>query len=205
MSKTSVESALLKMKIAEILAKTGKSGQPKKKLQVAAKPVTINPKDKFSKEATVPGSNGITTQEEFLSHAGDAPVSLEAGGDLPIGAPVTGSSKGTIYFVVAKMPGITVAMRWKGAQLSVRVAGSSLPEITERLTATGIFANHTAEGYFSAHLGQQGNIDDMQGSVSAQMLYASVLAAISSDLAVFDERAPYGWRNWQKAQAAPQT
>lgn len=177
----------------------------KNKLQVAAKPATNDPTDTFSKEATMPGTTGITTQEEFLSHATATPASLEAGAELPIGHPVAGSSKGAIYFVVAKAPGILVAMRWKGAQLSIRVAGPKLGDIADRLTATGLFANHMAEGYFSAHLGQQGAIDDLQGSVSAQMLYASVLAAISADIGSFTERAPYGWRNWKTAQEVTTT
>ena len=216
MSKQQVAAAVHGMIAAAKLA--SKNGVPlsvaiqalksKKKLQVAAKPATNDPTDKFiSKEATVPGPNGITSKEDFLALAGKEPASLEAGNDLYVGHPIAGTSKGAIYYVVARLDGLSVAMRWKGAQLSVRVAGPKLADYVDRLNAPGTFANHLAEGYFSAHLGQQGAIDELAGSVSAQMLYASVLAAITSDLSNYIERAPYAWRNWtsQPAQQAVET
>lgn len=182
----------------------------KNKLQVAAKPNTTISTDAFSKEATMPVSiekkvGTITTKEAFLAAAGNAAVSLEGSLDLPVGHPVLGTNPGTVYFVTAKLTTskqnlVLVAMRWKGAMLSIRVAGAGLADIAENLNATGIFANHTGNGYYSAHLGQQGAIDTLQGSVASQMLYASVLAAIGGDLAAFDERAPYEFRNW-KAEA----
>lgn len=189
------------------LDNNGNVVKPKKKLQVAAKPSTNDPTDKFSKEATVPIQANVTTQEEFLALSGKEPASLEGGFDLLVGHPVTGTSKGAVYYVVARLEGLLVAMRWKGAQLSVRIAGPKLADYAARLTAPGTFANHAAEGYFSAHLGQQGAIDDLAGSVSAQMLYASVLAAVTSDLSNYIERAPYAWRNWtsQAAQQAVET
>ena len=146
----------------------------------------------------------VVTKEEFLAHASQTPVALEAGNSLPIGQPVRGTDKNAIYFVVAVMPGLTVAMRWKGAMLSVRMAGTRLndADFVTRLKTPGIFADHLLDGgYFSAHLGQSGNIEDLAGSISAQMLYASVLAAIGSDLGSFTARAPYGWRSWASASA----
>ena len=194
---TAVEKAI----IAHLAAKA-KSGQSKKKLQVAAKKPTNDPTDKFSKEATVPVKANITTMEEFLSLSDKAPASLEAGADLYVGHPVTGSNPGSVYHVVARADGLSVAMRWKGAQLSIRVAGPKLADYTARLSAPGTFANHAAEGYFSAHLGTQGAIDDLAGSVQAQMLYASVLATICPDLGDYHERAPYAWRNWVAKKVA---
>lgn len=144
----------------------------------------------------------VVTKEEFLAQAANTPASLEAGTDLPVGHPVVGSSPGSVYFVVAKLEGLQVAMRWKGGQVSVRIAGPKLADFADRLTAPGIFANHAAEGYFSAHLGQQGAISELAGAVSAQMLYASILAAIGVDLDTFSSRAPYAWRNWSATPAA---
>lgn len=181
----------LDKKIASVFAK--------KKLQVVAKPSNV---DKFSKEATAANMT-IVTKEEFFAQAANAPVSLESGADLEVGQPVVGSDKGSIYFVVAKLDGLQVAMRWKGALLSVRIAGPKLADYVDRLTAPGIFANHSDKGYFSAHLGQAGAIEELAGAVSAQMLYASVLAAVAQDVDNFVARAPYGWRNWQVAKLVP--
>lgn len=137
----------------------------------------------------------ITSQEDFTKAAALPPCSLEAGMSIAVGHPIAGTSPGATYFLVAQLDGLGVAMRWKGAHLSVRVSGPKLADYSARLLATGIFANHTS--YFSAHLGQQGVTDDgVAAQVSAQMLYASVLAAVAGDVDGFIERAPYGWRDW---------
>lgn len=164
-----------------------------KPLQPVAAPATVS----MTKEGTMAK---ITTQVDF-TNAGDVEVAALETLEAPkVGQKVAGTSPGAVYYIVAVAEGanggsgLAVAMRWKGAQLSVRISGAALPEYAERLMATGLFANHGH--YFSAHMGQQGAVDGLAASVSAQMLYASVLASIAGDTDAWTERAPYAWRNW---------
>lgn len=156
-------------------------------LQPVAAPASI-PK---SKEGSM---NKITTQEDFIANGAADPVALESGGALKVGQRVHGTTAGAVYYVIGVLDGLAVAMRWKGSQLSVRISGPKLAEFAERLTATGLYANKGT--YFSAHMGQQGVVDGIAASVSAQMLFASVLAGIAGDPIYFEERAPYDWRQW---------
>lgn len=198
------KSAKLKQKVAAINAKMTAKGLPWLQLVAKISTVPTPTQDPYSGPTKEGALTKITKQEDFVAASEDPNVGvLESLTNGKVGQRIAGTNPGAIYYLIGVIDGLNVAARWKGAQLSVRIAGPKLAEYRDRLKAAGVYADHTT--YFSAHMGQQGAVDGAGASLSAQMLYASILASVAGDVANFTERAPYEWRNWlaPKPAAAP--
>lgn len=86
------------------------------------------------------------SDETTPSLAASEPVDLSAATTLL--QPVKGTSAGSVYYVVALLDGIALAMRTKGPRLSLRVAGAGLPKYVAPLESMGF---HLKPQYGSVH------------------------------------------------------
>lgn len=136
----------------------------------------------------------MITEAEFLANTKADAIAIENANIVSLGQRVTGKGTSSIYYVVATREGLSCSMRWKGNSLSIRIGGNKLPEVVERLKETALFTNHGH--YWSAHMGQDGSVG---AGVAAEMLYASMLVAVSP---TWDKVAPYQWREWTSVKAA---